>query len=497
MATSPKPAGVSKKKPDPGSNDPFGALIKSASSGKGSAPPPTGKSSNGADVAMQMFRQFGPGWIKNGYAQTVIYYARLYKIPPPYLAALFLTENTSADPSARSSAGALGLAQILDKNLNNYNNDQTFTWGQGNTLGVGQVITDKMKLNPVFSIAYAAWRLSGELTTYGSLKAAYQQGYHGPNPDGSPVPNPDKWLPGNYQPTKTDWSPSGVPTKTANQPASHVTDPYVTIDRKTGRIGKTINPSDPGIVEFEGFPITYSVLRRELQDKQGLGADVYSLTGKTPSASQLAWLMSSGKTIQQIENTLIDSKFFPSSPTGQKYVLDYQDSWSRIMGNNSKVPLDWVRDAAKKNLTQGEFETRIRQSSEYLKSNEFSSKLDEFTNSYQKIYGDTMKDTNAQVLAKDAALAGWDTTQWESYLRSQPGYVKTPEYKSAVLSVLDKLGLTFGMIPTLNPHPTVAQPANPETPIAGPGGDKRVNKGNVPSNVPAPNDLTSNLGIQF
>lgn len=476
-------------------------IIDSLVKGGSSPPPPTSaKSTNADQIAIGMFKKYGPNWIKSGYYQTVLSYAHLYGVPAPYLAALFLTENRGADPGVKNSTSdATGLAQILDGTLLNFNKGKTLTWGQGNTLGTGAVITPAMKKNPVFAIAYAAWRLAGQMDTYGNFRDAYMKGYHG----GNNAPDPTKLL-GNYTPSKTDWQASPLNKKYAGQPVSHVGDPYVIVDKKTGKITTTIDPANKNILEFEGFPQTMSTLKQQVQDKNGLGGDFYSLTGKSPNINIVAALMGSGKTTQQIENMLIDSKYFMTSPTGKKYSLSYQGVYNGIMGQNAKLPTgdkakgvkSWaeiVKDAAKNNLTTDEFATKLRSSPGYLDSNEFKQNKTSFSDSYQKIYGPM--DENAKRLASDAALAGWNGDQWGHYLRSQPAYVKTPEYKSHALDILDKLGMTFGFLPSLSQGAgTTPTPGSLGAADKAPNSDKRI-PGVVGS--PVPSDATQGLGVTY
>lgn len=498
-------------------HDDLASLAKALAGG--SAPPPSsGTTHNQDQIAVGMFKKYAPAWMKSGYYQTVISYAHLYHLPVPYLAALFIAENKGADPTAQNGQGssALGLAQILDTTLNNYNKGATLTWGQGHTLHTGDRITDVMKKNPAFAIAYAAWRLAGALDTYGNLKDAYQKGYHGQSPDGTWGPDLTKYV-GNYVPSKSDYN-TPINTKTAGAPASQAGDPYVTYNAKTGKVGSTLDISDKNIVEFEGFPMTSSSIRQQLQDKNGLGGDIYSFTGQTPTIALLAGFMSAKDkqgnplTVQQIENSLIDSKYFMNSPTGKKYSLSYQSVYQGIMGADAKLPTgtaskdakgntvlngSWaqlVKNAAKNNLSGDEFAVQIRNSPGYLNSNEFKQNQTTFQDSYEHIYGPMNE--NAKRLASDAALSGWNVTQWEHYLRSQPSYTKTPEYKSHALSVLDSLGLSFGFLPSLKPgagtDPVGANALG--APDTAPNADTRVK---APTGAPTSQDASAGLGVNF
>lgn len=151
------------------------------------------------------------------------------------------------------------------------------------------------------------------------------------------------------------------------------------------------------------------------------------------------------------------------------------------------------------NLNETEFAAKLRMDGfeaqkqnpalSYLNSNEFQSKVDAYTLSYEKIYGQPLKDTNMSYLAKDAALAGWDPTQWETYLRSLPQYTSTLEYQGHAMDLLGRLGMDFGFVAGLGQGGYT--PPNAQNPIPGPPTDKRVDQGKVIN----PPNTGDNLGV--
>ena len=423
------------------------------------------------------------------YYSYIMAAAKTYKIDPVYVAAVLMTEDTSGNPNARNPSGALGLGQILDGSVGNYNNSP-LVWpsASGSQRAYqGQAITRAMKTSPAFSIFYVGWRLAGGIKKGLGWPGAYTKGY---NPGG---PDPSKFIPKGYTPTATN-STGGIDTTALQGIVKSVnaapTNPFVSYDKKTGKVSY-VYQLGPNVMEYEGVPVTRSLLQRETQDKAGIGGDYYNFTGRSPNMNIVAGIMATGRNLQQVENAWIgDTKHFKNSPAGKKYFAGYQDAWAQVMGRNQPIPWELVQEAAKSNLNETEFAAKLRMDGfqgqqqnkqwSYLNSNEFQSKVDAYTTSYEKIYGETLQDPNMRNLAKDAALAGWDPMQWETYLRSLPGYTTTAEYQGHAMALLNKLGMDFGFLPGLNKGGYV--PPNPEAnnQIPAPPGDKRVNQGKTP-----------------
>lgn len=485
--------------PLPGSNYSGGNKKKRRRGGGGGGLPPlpsglgggSTRKTSGTDVrTVKKMLSRAPGLRR--WQSQIFAAAKVYHLDPVYLTAVLMTEDMSGDPNAQNPSGALGLGQILDGTVGNYNPRMNLVSLNGTEYHVGQAITRAMKTSPAFAIAYVAWRIKGGVIKYG-WPGAYTKGY---NPGG---PDPSRYIPKNYVPTATNAAQGSVDTTALAGAAKGIVasgnDPFITYDHKTGKIGYSIYLTK-AVMTYEGVPVTRSLLQRETQDKAGIGGDYYNFTGRNPTPQIVARIMATGKNLQEVENSWIsDTKHFKNSPAGKKYFAGYQDAWSQIMGNNKAVPWELVQEAAKSNLNETEFAARLRmdgfqgqkQNSQwsYLHSNEFQSRVDAYTTSYERIYGETLKDPGMRNLAKDAALAGWDPTQWETWLRSQPQYTGTAEYQGHAMAILNQLGMDFGFLPGLNQKGYI--PNNPETAnqIPGPPTDKRVQKGQQPQ--PGPN----------
>jgi hypothetical protein len=472
---------------------------------KGGGPPPlkisgstsTRKTSGTAERTVKRMLSRAPG-LRQFEAQ-IFSAAKIYHLDPVYLTAVLMTEDMSGNPNAQNPSGALGLGQILDGTVGNYNPRMNLVSLNGTEYHVGQAITRAMKTSPQFAISYVAWRIKGGVIKYG-WPGAYTKGY---NPGG---PNPDRFIPKNYVPDATSAAQGSVDTTALAGATRGIVasgnNPFVTYNKKTGRIGQQIYLTKD-VLMYDGVPVTKSLLQRETQDKAGIGGDYYNFTGRNPTPGIIAHIMATGKNLQEVENSWIqDTKYFKNSPAGKKYFAGYQDAWSQVMGKNQAVPWKLVQEAAASNLNETEFAARLRMDGfagqkdnpawSYLNSNEFQSRVDAYTTSYEKIYGETLKDPGIQNLAKDAALAGWDPTQWETYLRSRPEYTGTAEYQGHAMGILGQLGMDFGSLFGLNAKGYI--PNNPETGnnIPAPPTDKRVNQGQQPT----PGKNPDQAGIQ-
>lgn len=434
-----------------------------------------------------MLRKHDPKLLK--YLNMIITYSKHYDISAAYIAAALISEG--------KDKGSQGLADITDGILGKFSNRPMVYGANGQVITVfpGQKITRAMKDDPSFAIAYMAWRVGGQYARYG-WPGAFTRGYDERGQD------PGKYIPQNYVPSSSNAGTGVSSTQLANATrgiSATADNPFVVYDKKTHSIHYTTSLG-PNVMMFEGVPVTRSILQREVQDKAGLGGDYYNFTGRMPNPKIVAALMASGKPIMQLENHWInDQKNFKNSPAGKKYEAGYQDAWSQIMGKNSPIPWELVQQAARDNLNETEFAAKLRMDGfegqkdnkawSYLNSNEYQSRYDANMLSYEKIYGQQMNASGMKTLASDAALAGWDNTQWEAYLRSLPEYTSTREYQGHALDLLNKLGMDFGMEFGLGANGYT--PPSGDQALKGPPTDQRVDNGKAGS----PAGASDNLGI--
>ena len=475
--------------PPPGSG---GGNKKSKGTGGIPPPPSTGststKRSSGSEgrTLKTMLRKHHMAQ----YSNWITAAAKVYKMSAVQLAAALIAVSQTKN--------GVGIANIRDAKVNGRYNSSNLVMPPHRTFADGEPITQMMKNSAEFSIFYLAWRLQGAMTN-GQNFAQAVAGPHGYDPAAG---NPNHFIPGNYTPSAGN-ATGGVDTAALASAARGLvatgTNPFVIFNKKTGKITYTTALTG-NVLTYDGVPITRSTLMRQVQDKAGIGGDYYNFTGRSPNPHIVASIMATGRNLQQLENQWItDTRFFKNSPAGKKYQAGYQDAWSQIMGKNSPIPWKLVEEAAQSNLNETEFAAKLRMDGfaaqrqnkqwSYLNSNEFQSRVDAYTLSYEKIYGQPLKDTGMTNLAKDAALAGWDSTQWEAYLRSQPEYTHTAEYQGHALGILNQLGMDFGFVAGLGANGY--SPKNPDNQLPGPPTDQRVNSGQAPK----PNQTGDNMGV--
>ena len=416
---------------------------------------------------------------------------------------LSAVELGAALVSVGQTHNGVGIANIRDGSVNGAYNSSHLVLPSGGGAKIitnGTQITRAMKDSPMFSIFYLAWRIQGNMVNRGMTFQAAVGGPRGYDPAAG---NPNQYIPKNYTPSSSN-ATGGVNTTALASSAKGLTasgtDPFVVYNKKTGKLSyQTVLTGH--VLTYDGVPITRSQLMAQTQDKAGIGGDYYNFTGRRPTPHAVAAIMATGRNLQQVENSWInDTKHFKNSPAGKKYYAGYQDAWSQIMGKNQPVPWKLVAEAAQDNLDETEFAAKLRMDGfkgqkqnpqwSYLQSNEYDSKVDAYTLSYEKIYGESLKDTGMKQLASDAALAGWDDTQWEAYLRSLPQYTHTYEYQGHAMGLLNQLGMDFGFVSGLGANGIT--PTNPMPQLEAPAPDKRVDNGKAP--VPG-SAASNNLGV--
>jgi len=475
--------------------------------------PPTGSVSKNA--AFQQALAKLPAWKK--YATVVLQAAERYSIDPVVMLAFFATENASANPSASSSVGAKGLAQIYDKRASAENAaGEPFPKIKVNGKLVDpNNLTDEAKSNPVFAINYLAWRVGGVLQTNGGdVRAAYSQYNPGYYEQGNKN-GPDAFLDGipGYT-SSTPLSPEQKAEKDLTEARAKLAlkDPYVTT---SGKLVYAATPPDDAIRSTSGDGMRYS----EFQTYKQRYADTYfSYLGREPTDAEIADAASNGLSIGGIQKKLAQQPEFTQGPLYQEragnYVAWYKEMYGEkarpdtklladavakgltqtafqqglksrpdyntsaayqkdaaaytgiarsIYGPRYTPPRKVIADAVSQGLTQDQFKDVLRQSPDYENSNEFKQMYSGLYGTFSQIYG--RPDDQGKLVVKEAAKNGWDAETFGQYLRSQDAYTQSPEYQTKALAFLDAMGLVTGGTPVLREQ---VAPKNPEKPQAGP-----------------------------
>jgi hypothetical protein len=399
-------------------------------------PPPKNKRQAGQQSAYRAYINAHPAL--RGYAQQIYKAALNYGLDPVYYASLIFFES-GGKPGARSSANAYGLAQI-----------HIPSWLGKTDPRTGKAITQADINNPTWNLNFGAYLFSKAVSQYGSYDAAYRKGY---NP-GYTGKGPFRDLPKGYVPTGTGKSPQesaqrSVETDVAKQ---DLTDPYVTIKN-----GKLVTTDAKHALHIFGKPLRRSEL---LQTWQNLNDIYLAYTGKPVTGRAVKDILASGKSRAKIIDILARGPNFVNSPIWRQNAPGYEAVWKSIYGQNSTPDPAAIRYGIVNSLDPGGFAQTLRDRPDYETSNEFRSNLASLSGVYTAIYGLPSDERSKNVL-RNVTRQGWTSDQFAQYLRAQPEYQMSGEFKSRTLGLAGALGFLTGQVPTLGEDlkssPTPAQ----------------------------------------
>lgn len=408
-------------------------------------PPKAAKAPPSVDSrAAELFKRF-PAWQK--YWPSVKNAAYRWKVDPLELLALFVFENGKANPKAKSSAGALGLAQIADATVRRDLNPTQYDTFIQQVAGGDNRITPQMKENPAFAIQYAAWRMAGTRGDYASLDEWYRSPGYNPGFKGDSRGSGPSIYVGKYQPTvpQTPAQAAGasVDVATAKDDLTAVW----AVRKKDGSVGFVRRAEPPkNVVKSFGQPVDQSGFLRAVQHYN----DTYqAYVGKNAPASAVAHIINSGLSDYALANRLSKS---PNFKNGTIYkaraggIIQYARG---LFGGNWKPDEDLIRQAIVQNWDEGTLVNKLRARPEYLRGPEFKKAEAGLLNVHQSIMG--QPDDAASIGIKEAVLGGWSADQYAAYLRGSDAYKFSPEYQTKALSFAEALGLITGAVPTLKP----------------------------------------------
>lgn len=409
-------------------------------------------------------------WNKSGYIKTVVDAANYWKVDPVELLATLVFENTSADPNAvNKKSGATGLAQIVDtvvrKDLNPTRYAE-FVRQFGS-------VTANFAKNPNAAINYMAWRMAGTRGQYASLddwyrSPGYNPGFTGDSRGSGPGAIIRQDAP-KYVPTPvTTVAQSAAQSVATTQAKDVLVDPYVA---KIVKNNKMITTGDPKkALVYNGLPVRRSDF---LATKHQLEDTFVTYTGQRPSNAQVQTILRNNWGDYTVLQKLSQKPGFFKSPIWKQKAPAFQAA-AKDLTPDGKVSRDLVRTAIVNGWTTDVLQAQLRKRTEYVKSNEFKANAATLTNVHMSIMG--VPDPNGVTAIKEAALAGWSLDQYAAWLRAQPNYTTSPEYREKTLSFLDQLGLITGkqtvLIPgaqddNLNPNVVGALPNDKRIPGAG------------------------------
>jgi hypothetical protein len=412
------------------------------------------------------WQQFVNYWSAHGYpalkrnAPDIQSAAQAANIDPVWFAGLLLIESGANYNAKDSSAGAIGIGQVMPSHIG-----QPVPWDSTKTVTAADL------RSPGFNLRYSAYFAATQVGKYG-YAGAYQQGYN-PGYTGNKVdpqglgPNHfvTKWNP-KYVVAAGPTTPPGpagpqVPGGTA--PVSpDVKDPYVVF----GKGGVSYVNSQAGVpknsLNWFGLPMTRSQF---LQYWNQLDNTYLAYSGKRATPSQVAQTIHNGWSTTQVQMQLADRPGFATSPVWKQNAPSYTAAWQAIYGPGSKPDPKALRYAIVHNLDATAFQSTLRNRADYEKSQEFKQKAAALSGTYTQIYG--VPDENGNHVVNQAAKNGYDTNQFANYLRAQPQYTSSDEFKSNAMGWAKSMGL-LSSTPALEASATLSTAATPAPVMSAP-----------------------------
>jgi hypothetical protein len=360
-------------------------------------PPVTIKPSAGA--GKQTFQSWAKKHgISAGVAADIQYWAKAYGINPYYFASVLLVESGAAhygkDGKLKSSGQAGGIGQIA------------YSWiGTPQPWGDGHRITMKDIQSYQWNLRMSAYLLNSAINQYG-YAGAYTQGY---NPND---PNKQKA----WQKIK-----SLLPK---------------------GQIPGGIGPVGGTASEAAG-PNTST---QNMQAARQVLDPIYlAYTGRRASNKDIKNYLRNPTSMYELTNRLSDPKKNPrfyTSPIWKTNYPSYEEIWKSIFGPDSTPDRNAVRYAIVHNLGAS-FAQRLRDRPDYNTSQEYKGLAAQYGSQYSAIYG--AADATAQAKIDMAVRKGWNADQWKAYLRAQPEWQGSGEFKKMAMGLSQSLGFEPGL----------------------------------------------------
>lgn len=432
-------------------------------------PPPATTKAKGSS-----YQQFVNYWSTHGYqslkanAPDIQAAANAAHVDPIYFASLLLLESGANYKTGNSSKGAIGIGQL---------EPGTFV-GQPVPWDSTRTITLQDLKDPTTNLRLAAYHVGSLVGKYGYAGAytqGYNPGYAGDAADPKvlgPQAFIQKWS-GQYVPS----TPSTAPPSPVGQQVPGGTAPAandVTYDRwavlgTDGKVKfvKITNAATPpkNVLHYGPTPLTQSQFLSTW--KQNYQDTFFSYTGRQASGKEIASILSNAPSLYTLANTLATTKSFTTSPTYKAHAPGIIAIAKQDYGEDWKVDKSLVAKAISQNWDQATLEENLKQRPEYFQGPAFKTTLAQMDNTYQQIYGSSTDPATQQVL-DHVAREGWSTDQFAAWLRTQPQYKNSQEFKTKATSFAQQLGLITGNQVTLTAQQAelggIGQPATPPPP---------------------------------
>lgn len=202
-----------------------------------------------------------------------------------------------------------------------------------------------------------------------------------------------------------------------------------------------------------------------LEKKQELGTIYEAYTGWQITDKQARYVIAHGWSNYHFQVKLSSEKSFVGSPVWKSNYPRNEAVYKQMFGQNSKPKQKVMAYAIVHNLDGEGFAQYLRDQPGYTKSVEFKNTTATLDNIYRSIMGSP--DDQANYKIKQAALAGWSQDQFAKFLRGSKQYA----YSNEARDTFDKLAQAFGGTTTMN-YSQMAKPPGPDQ--GGPPDDTRV-----------------------
>jgi hypothetical protein len=375
------------------------------------------------------------------WAPQIVQYAAENHVDPIYFASVLMTESRADAQTPDSSAGAVGIGQLMPSTFVG----QYVPWDKTQSTRV----TAQDLRNPVFNLRLSAWYLGQAVGNYG-YQGAYTQGY---NPGFTPTPQqpdpisriPPKYLPGVSTPGTTGAPGAGTPTGPAA--TTTASDKWVTVS-PAGRIQVVAAATPPKNAVKDATGQAYNLSNWQTVQNQ-LDTIYLAYTGRRAPATAVATFIKNPVSTYQLQIQLSDpgkNKAFYQSPIWQTHAPEYEAIYKNIFGNNADTTTPGAKQALTyaivHNLSQTAFEQTLRDRPDYIHSEEFKAASASFSSIYSSIYG--TPDANGQAAIAKAVKQGMSGDQFAHYLRAQPEYTGSGEFRRNVYSLFSSMALIPG-----------------------------------------------------
>jgi len=304
----------------------------------------------------------------------------------------------------------------------------------------GATITQKNIIDPDFNIRFGLLYFASKPGTIDQKYASYSGGANYVLSSG---------LPKGYVP-RSGLTPTQKGQNTAVQDAANQGAKSVLFDRwavlgADGRVKfvKITDSTSPpkNVLMYGPTPLTQTQFLTTW--KQNYQDTFFSYTGRQASGKEISSILNNAPSLYTLANTLATTKSFATSPTYKAHAPGIIAIAKQNFGEGWTVDKGLVSQAISQNWDQATLEANLKQRPEYFKGPVFKDTLSKMDNVYQGIYG-TSTDPQTQTVIDHVAKQGWTTDQFASWLRTQPEYKGSQEFKSKAFSFAQQLGLMTG-----------------------------------------------------